>query len=129
MKAPCPTEAQEGETLVAYLRAYGYKFTHIPNETGSSEEAKRRAVRMKRQGVSKGFCDYLIIKAGTLVAIELKRQHGSRTSPEQLEWLQALAACGVEAAVCHGAGEAIEFLESVGKVYSPALAVESTDLF
>lgn len=108
-----PTEAEEAHTLVAYLRVHNYKFVHIPNETGHSPEAIRRAVRIKREGGSPGFPDYLIIKDGKLVVIELKRIKGSRTSPEQREWLAALAACGLECAIAHGATEAIEFLEGL----------------
>lgn len=52
------TEQQESELLAAYLRIKGYKFTHIPNETGSDPAAKRRAIRMKRAGTSKGFPDF-----------------------------------------------------------------------
>lgn len=106
-----PTEAQEGEALVAYLRMKGLRFTHIPNETGHSLEARKRAVRMKRQGVSRGFPDYLIIVDDQLIAIELKRQKGSRTSPEQEEWVQALNDAGVPAKVCKGFDEARDFIE------------------
>lgn len=112
-KLPVPLEAEEAKTLVAYLRYRNYKFMHIPSETGSSPEAKRRAVRMKQQGTTKGFPDYVIIKDGKLIAIELKRVRGSVVSPEQREWLEALASTGAEAAICHGAAEAIEFIESL----------------
>ena len=108
-----PTEQQEAEALAAYLRIRGYDFTHIPNETGSSPEAKRRAIRMKRAGVSKGFCDYLIFAEGKRIAIELKRRKGGRASPEQKKWLEVLAAHGFDAAVCHGRDEAVEFIEEV----------------
>ena len=121
-----PTEAEESKTLVAYLRIKGLKFQHVPNETGSSPEAKRRAIRMKQQGTSRGFPDYLIIKDGQLIAIELKRLKRSVTSPEQLEWLQALAACGVQAAVCHGAAECITFIESIGIADNKVAQPEST---
>lgn len=107
-----PTEQQEAEWLAQYLYLKGYHFTHIPNETGSDPAARRRAVRMKRAGVSKGFPDYIIFKDGKKFAIELKRAQGGRTSPEQREWLEVLAAHGFKAAVCHGSKEAIEFLES-----------------
>lgn len=106
-----PTEQQEAEHLAAYLRVQGYAFTHIPNETGADPAARRRAVRMKRAGVSKGFPDYLVFKDGKSYAIELKRAQGGRVSPEQREWLKVLAGHGFEAAICHGAGEAIDFLE------------------
>lgn len=106
-----PTEQQEAEALAAYLNINGYRFTHIPNETGSDPRARARAVRMKRAGVSRGFPDYLIFANGIRIAIELKRSKGGVTSPEQREWLSVLAHHGFAAAVCHGASEAIEFIE------------------
>lgn len=112
-----PTEAQEGEALVAYLRIKGYKFTHIPNETGHSLEAKRRAIRMKRQGVSKGFPDYLVLTPKGLAVVELKRTKGSSTSAEQLEWIAAFNAAGIPAKVCKGSEQAIEFIEEIAGGY------------
>ena len=108
-----PTEAQEGEALVAYLRIKGYYFTHIPNETGGSLEARRRAIRVKRQGVSKGFPDYIILVNKKVVAIELKRTKGSKISPEQLEWVKRFNDYNVPASICKGADEAIKFIESI----------------
>lgn len=112
MPSLVPTEAQEARTLVAYLRVHGYKFTHIGNETGSSPEARRRAIRMKQQGTSPGFPDYVIIVNGRLIAIELKRVKGSRVSPEQGEWLDALTQAGVPAYVAKGAEHAIQIIEA-----------------
>jgi len=106
-----PKEDEEARWLTAYLRLKGYKFHHSPNETGSSSEAKRRAIRMKQQGTSKGFPDYLVIVPGRLLAIELKRTKGSKVTPEQLEWLDALEKVGVQGAVCKGAEAAINFIE------------------
>ena len=54
MRSLLPTEQQEAESFAAWLRVKGYWFTHVPNETGSDPAARRRAVRMKRAGVSKG---------------------------------------------------------------------------
>lgn len=116
LKKIVPTEAQEGLVLVAYLRLKGYMFTHIPNETGGTPEAKRRAIRMKQQGVSKGFPDYLVLTKNGMVAIELKRSKKSVSSPvskEQLNWLIALSAALIPAQVCYGAEEAIKFLRSI----------------
>lgn len=108
-----PSEQQEAEALTQWLRLKGYKFTHIPNETGSSPEARRRAVRMKRAGVSRGFPDYLIFKDGKRYAVELKRQgKNSRASREQLDWLETLDEYGFFVKVAHGASEVMEFLES-----------------
>ena len=108
-----PTEAQEGRTLVAYLRIKGYKFTHIANETGSGTGARFQGIRNKQQGVSKGFPDYLVIVGNKLVAIELKRTKGGRVSIEQREWLEALSSTGMWAIVAHGAKEAIDFIEKI----------------
>lgn len=115
-----PRESEEGETLVAYLRVRGIKFTHIPNETGGSPEAKRRAIRMKRQGTSKGFPDYIVALPGVgVVYIELKRIKGSSVSPEQVEWIEALNACpGTEARICKGASSAIDFIEELLPVHN-----------
>jgi hypothetical protein len=111
-KPPCPTEAEEGEVFVAWLRVNGIKFSHIPNETGHTQEAMRRAVRMKRQGTSKGFPDYVIALPHVGMAfVELKRERGSRTSPEQLEWVDIINTTpGAQAEVCAGAAAAIAFV-------------------
>lgn len=114
MPAVVPLEADEGKTLVAYLRRKKYGFHHSPNETGRSPEMRRRAIRMKQQGTSKGFPDYIVVlKRGGVAIIELKRQSGSATSPEQKAWIAAFAAAGVPAAVCKGAAAAIAFIEEV----------------
>jgi hypothetical protein len=113
---PVPTESQEGDILVAWLRIHQLPFTHIPNETGQSPEARRRAIRMKRQGTSKGFVDYIVVvpTVGVLY-IELKRRKKSlsRTSPEQVKWLEILEATpGAATCLAYGANEAIQFIES-----------------
>jgi hypothetical protein len=122
MSGYIPTEAEEAKTLVAYLRVRGYKFTHIPNETGGSMEARRRAIRMKQQGTAKGVPDYMILIPGSegnglLLAVEMKRTKGGTLSPEQREWIDALNALGqnVAAVVCKGADEAITVIEQYRK--------------
>lgn len=110
-----PTEAEEQIMVVQYLEMRGHKFTAIPNETGGSMEAKRRAIRLKRQGVRKGLCDLLAIVNGTLIGIEMKRQHGGVLTKEQQEWLDALNAAGVRAKKCDGAKAAIEFIKEFEK--------------
>lgn len=106
-----PTEAQECEVLVAYMRVKGYKFTHIANETGRGRNAAMMGLRNKRMGVSKGFPDYLVIVDGNFIAIEMKRTKGSSTSQEQKDWIDALTQAGVEARICKGADEAIKFIK------------------
>lgn len=111
-----PTESQEGDTLVAWLRINHIAFTHIPNETGSSPEARRRAIRMKRQGTSRGFVDYIVaIPTVGILYIELKRAKKSlsKVSPEQKDWLAVLEQCpGAATCLAYGANEAIKFVES-----------------
>lgn len=108
-----PTEFQEGLALVAYLRVKDYKFTHLPLETGSSPEARRRAIRMKQQGTSRGTPDYMIIVKDQLLFVELKRKKGSRVSPEQREWLEALSKTGAHCIIAYGAQDAIDYIETL----------------
>lgn len=113
MSVIVPSEAEEAKALVAYLRLKGYRFTHIANETGSGKGAKWQGIRNKRMGVSKGFVDYLVIKDGKLLAIELKRVKSSHITPEQKQWIEDLNNAGVPAKVCKGCKEAIEFVEKI----------------
>lgn len=116
-----PTEAEEAKTLVAYLRIRGYVFHHSPNETGHSDEARRRAVRMKREGTSAGFPDYTIIAGGHLIFIELKRRKKAYASPEQKAWIAALnEVSNVQAFVARGAEEAIAIIEKYAPRQQPA---------
>lgn len=98
--------------LVAYLRVRSIPFSHIGNETGHSPEAKRRAIRMKQQGTSRGFPDYVIALPGVgVIYIELKRRKGSTISPEQKQWIEVLNACpGAEARICKGFDECRKFI-------------------
>lgn len=114
-----PTEAQEARMLMQYMKLKGYLFTHIKNETGRSVRGARgqnwRAIWDARDGVSKGFPDFAIVAHSQLIFIELKRKKGSSTSKEQRAWLAAISACGIPAAVCKGADEAIAFIEATLK--------------
>lgn len=113
---PVPTEAQESRMLMQYMKLKGYLFTHIKNETGRSVRGARgqnwRAIWDARDGVSKGFPDFAIVANKQLIFVELKRQKGSSTSPEQKAWLAAISECGVPAQICKGADEAIAFIEA-----------------
>lgn len=118
-----PTEAQEGLAVVQWLRLQDLQFTHTPNETGSSPEARRRAIRMKQQGTSPGFPDYTILipparsvtGAGFLLFIELKRRKGGRLSPAQQEWLNAINALEVQPVAAYVAHGADMLINIVGK--------------
>lgn len=116
-----PTESQEAQVLVQWLQMQSLKFTHVPNETGHTMEARRRAVRMKREGTSAGFPDYTILidpaqaadHKGWVIMIELKRRKGGTVSPAQRAWVDsfnALKIPGVVAVVARGAQEATDQL-------------------
>lgn len=128
MTLPCPTEAEEGKVLVAYLRIRGYRFTHVPNETGHDDYAKRRAIRMKQQGTSKGFPDYIVLlpQINAILAIELKRERGSATTPEQKEWVAAFSEISnSEGIIAKGAKDAIDFIEKLTHNVQPKKALDS----
>lgn len=108
-----PTEAEEQATLINYLALKGFYYFHVPNSTFT--KSWKQKARNKALGVVRGVPDLFVFKDGVSYAIELKRKKGGVVSPEQREWLEVLSKHGFQSAVCHGADEAIEFLE--GGVY------------
>lgn len=130
-KLPVPLESQEADEFMAYLRERGLRFSHIKNEAGASmkRDGKNwKAIWDKRDGVSKGFPDFAIVLPMIgLALVELKRIKGSVTSPEQLEWVDALNTCpGVEARVCKGAAAAIAFIEELSPSKYGAALLDSS---
>lgn len=113
-------ETEEQVRFVNWCRARGYRLHHSPNETGSSPEARRRAVRMKRAGTSKGFPDLLVFvdEPQLAVAIEMKStRKGAKATLEQREWLRVLSKYGFHSAICHGFEEAKDFILSITAEY------------
>jgi|LSQX01.1.fsa_nt_gb hypothetical protein len=122
-----PTEDQEQMVLAEWLDMKGLLWMHCPNESKRPRKQNPRTgkwyslqgQKLKRMGMKAGFPDVIIFDPppGTKipgVAIELKRRKGGRVSDSQKEWLTALKGRGWAVAVCHGAGEAIKFLENLG---------------
>ena len=106
------TEYQECEILHQWLQLKHIKHTHIGNESQiGGRQGVIRGAQLKRIGQSKGFPDYLIIVNDKLIAIEMKREKGGKVSPEQQDWLDALAKAGVDGYVAHGANEAMEIVQ------------------
>lgn len=121
-----PYEEDEQITFVQWCRLNGIPHTHIPNEIGGSTSAmKARAIKMKKMGTSKGFPDLLVfipingitgdIDSYQMCAIEMKRRKGGTVSKDQKRWLEILQASGAMSAVCHGADEAIAYVEAIMK--------------
>ena len=112
-----PSEEDEQKTLVEWLMWHRIRFCHVPN---GGYRTKREGAKFKRLGVQKGMVDILIFDPPPAypdnvgAAIELKRRKGGRVTAEQSAWLNDLKDRGWAVAVCKGAAEAIEFLESLG---------------
>lgn len=71
--------------------------------------------KLKEMGVSKGFPDYIVIipkeraKLGRslMIAIEMKRERGGTTSPEQKQWIKYISEISdCEGFICKGFNEA-----------------------
>lgn len=106
-----PTEYEEQLILIQYLELKGYPYFHVPNSTYTTSFNQKR--RNKALGVKAGTPDLFIIAKGQLIAVELKRQRGGVTSPEQAIWILLLNEAHIPTKVCKGASNAIEFIESV----------------
>lgn len=122
-KNTTPLEDWEAEQFHKWLAARHIPHTHVPNETGHSQEAKRRAIRMKRQGTSAGVYDYEIYvpvysaegepQDYELVKLELKRVVGGTVSDSQRKWGKIYTMAGIRNFVCRGHKEAIAAIQSV----------------
>ena len=125
-----PSETIEQQRVVQYLRIK--KIPHFaPNAENQSSSLNRTVaikveVKAKSMGKSKGFPDLQILKANKYyhgLFIEMKRRakklksgklsiSHTKTSIEQLEWIDRLNNEGYYAIVCYGAIEAIEVIEN-----------------
>lgn len=121
-----PYEEDEQIAFVQWCRLQGITVHHSGNEIGGSTRAmKARAIKMKKMGTSKGFPDLLVfipiagatgeIDSYQMCAIEMKRRKGGSVSKDQKQWLEVLQASGAMCALCHGADEAIAFIDAIRK--------------
>lgn len=125
-----PTEDQEQEAFVQWLRLKGYPHFRVPNETYTRSWSQK--AKNKKLGVSSGVPDLFVavpfppphliiahkdrddeVRNKTLVAIEMKRKKGGVTSINQKKWIKTLNEAGVQTVVCKGCDAAIEFIESI----------------
>lgn len=115
VKNNSPLESEEARILMEYCQLKNYRFHHSKNETGrpnaSGKVRNWKAVWDKRDGVSPGFPDYVIVTKTGVYFIELKRVRGSSTSEDQKLWINDLVSAGANAKICHGASEAIRFID------------------
>lgn len=119
----CPKEDKEQRSFLDFLDLKGIIYFASPASffsSGGDQNRKFGMIRkLKHQGWSKGFPDILCIVPckwdgkKRLVFVEMKREKGGTVSQEQKEWLAKLNECEqVEATVCNGAGNAIEYIQS-----------------
>jgi hypothetical protein len=118
-----PTEDQECEVFVQWLKLNNIPHAHISNESRSgSKNAMIRGAKLKKMGQSKGYWDYDIfvpikginrsIDCYELIKIEMKRKKGGTISPEQKEWQKIYQLAGIPCKICKGADEAIDFVKN-----------------
>lgn len=112
-----PTESEEQIALFQWAALQHGRYPelamlhHIPN---GGKRSMSEAVRFRAEGVKAGVPDLCLPvprKGCHGLYIELKRRKGSRTSDEQLSWLQQLSRQGYQVAVCYGWEEAKGVIE------------------
>ena len=112
-----PPEDAEQQVLAKWLDMHRINWFHPPN---GGHRNVIVASKLKAQGVKRGVPDVMIVDPPPAypdnvgAAVELKRRKDGRVTPEQTHWLAILQERGWAVAVCRGASEAIEFLESLG---------------
>lgn len=111
---PCPTEAQEQETIVQWAAHYpgADLLFHVPN---GGERPKHAALAMARAGAKAGVPDLCLpVPRGGWhgLWIELKRaDHSNHPTPAQAAWIERLRANGYMVVVAYGADAAIRAIE------------------
>lgn len=100
------------KAVVAHLKARAYScfWWHTPNE---GKRGFVNAAALKAMGMTAGVPDLLILKDGSLYAIEFKAP-GGRLTPSQILVLDRLRACGAMAVVAFSIDEALVTLEYWG---------------
>lgn len=112
-------EYQECVAFREWLDYHHLMYSHIPNNTFSGYYRGQKAYKNVNQlrklyalGVHRGVPDYIIIAPKALLFVEMKKKKGGRVTEDQEKWIGALKKIGegVDAAVCCGADQAIEFV-------------------
>lgn len=108
-------ESRTQEQIVAFLRRSlpaHYRVISVPN--GRFKADPRTIARLKREGLTPGVHDLLVLRNdGWFASLEVKADKG-RLSPDQVEWSDWLAAGGASQAVVRSLAEAEEVLREFG---------------
>ena len=113
-KVPVPLERNEAITLTDWVKAQGLGrwWIMIPNASKLAGNPGQRAAmvaKMKRQGFYVGASDYFLAmpqRGYHGLWLELKRQRGGSTTPEQKQFQLEMASMGYAVAICKGFEEA-----------------------
>lgn len=106
-------EQQIQHAVISHLKARsepGVFYWSTPNEGRRGYVA---AAALKASGLTAGVPDLLILKAGSLHALELKAP-GGRLTPSQRLVMERMEQCGAQTAVAHSLDEALVTLEFWG---------------
>ena len=119
--ATIPTEQQEQITLHEFCKASGLLSWATPN--GGSRH-KLEAINMKKEGVTSGICDYMVMLPNKILFIEMKRRpqklksgklsvaHTTTSDAQKAFIARANEYPYAEALVAYGADMAIRFIKS-----------------
>lgn len=112
---PVALEHEEQVAFVHWLRLMGFRHNATPN---GGHRDNKTAKTMKSEGLAAGFPDITVwpeIGSGLpILFVEMKRTRGGRVSADQSDWLEYLSGLSgyrIEATVCLGAAEAIDFVK------------------
>jgi len=119
MALEVPLEDDEQITFVQWLELVGLRFTSVPNSTYTKSWSQKSKNRYT--GLHAGFPDLIVLVpptrakdgVGRMLCPEMKRRQGGTVSAVQKEWIAALNGLGtpaVEARVCKGCQEAMDFV-------------------
>ncbi len=114
-KEGAPSEHAEQVAFVKWFRLQfpGVRIIAIPNGGARNRIV---AIKLKAEGVSAGVPDLYIPAWHTW--IEMKRKHGGRLSPVQVDWIGYLTGCGDIVMVTHEAEDAIAQLTALRASWS-----------
>lgn len=108
-------ESNEQIAIVRFLRQAlpsSYRVISVPN--GRFKADPQTIARLKREGLTPGVHDLLILRNdGWFASLEIKASDG-RMSPEQVEWSDWLASGGASQAVVRSLAEAADVVAAFG---------------
>lgn len=93
------TERELQSRVIEVARLYGWRVAHFHD----SRRQVKPGVFVGDKDAA-GFPDLVLVRPPRIVIVELKREMG-KVSDQQAEWLEDLAACGVEVHVVRPSGE------------------------